>query len=216
MLNGRYLTLNTEKGFDCNTIVTPAAAALMKTAGYDFVYRYVPRGGVNTQDLTTKEANDIIYSGLGLGVVQHVAPENWTASGPLGARYGAYAAARVAAIGFPTGTIIWCDLEGLAAESAQQVIDFCNEWHKAVVAVGFQSGLYVGWHPRLDPQQLYSLLTSRYWGAYNEDVMPATRGLQLKQSAATAADRVAGITFQFDVNHAMPDKLGGRVIVFHK
>jgi hypothetical protein len=154
-----YAATNGLKGLDVNRRVTADEAAALVEHGYRFAVRYVRRKRKNSYDLTGKEARAILAAGLGLMVVQHVAPEPWTPSAIIGSTYGNTAAAEAELIGVPPGVTVWCDLEGVAADvSAKAVLDFCNRWHSKVAAAGFVPGLYVGYGAGLDPDQLYSLL----------------------------------------------------------
>ena len=205
------------RGFDCDHALTAQECKLFVDAKYRFAVRYVPRTVRNPQDLTRAEVDVIQGSGLGLMVVQHVkaaAPPWWVPTGERGGNYGATAAREAIACGIPAGVSVWCDLEGVAPHVASaQVIDFCARWYKSVTAAGFIPGLYVRYNPGLSPAQLYSLPFTHYWSAYNlnADQFPAVRGVQMKQSEYPGADDVPGIAFEFDVNHTMADKLGGRV-----
>jgi hypothetical protein len=203
-----------QKGFDCDHALTASECKLFVDAQYDFAVRYVPRSVRHPQDLTAAEVDVILGSGLGLMPVQHVEaaePPWWIPSGQKGGRYGSTAASAAIACGIPAGVNLWCDLEGVDPHaSSSLVMDFCKRWYKSVAAAGFLPGLYVGYNPGLSPSQLYSLPFTHYWSAYNlnADQFPAVRGVQMKQSEYP--DDMPGIAFQFDVNHTMADKLGGR------
>lgn len=211
----KTLSAGRVKGFDANVRVTAADAKAFYKAGYQFAVRYVRRAPVHDFDLTRAEAQDILAAGLGLMLVQHVAPDNWNPTGALGTTYGKTAAAEAKGIGIPSGVTLWCDLEIVnKAAKAEDVIAYCNNWHAAVAAAGYTPGLYVGYQPGLDAQQLYTgLRFVHYWGAYNADLVPARRGFQMKQYAMKSADRVASIAYEFDVNYIVPDTLGGAPLV---
>lgn len=176
--------------------------------------RYVRRQPRHKQDLTAAEASAILDAGLAIGIVQHVESEKaWTPTGDKGAKNGEVAAEESTAVGIPSGVCVWCDLEGVAkGTSAQDVIDYCNRWHSAVASAGYVPGLYVGYHCGLTATQLYrSLRFTHYWSSYNlnADEMPAVRGVQMRQGAARALDRVAGFDFGFDTDVITGDRLGG-------
>ena len=162
-----------------------SSAAFFKH-GYRFCVRYVRRANRHAYDLTHGEAAGLLDAGIGLMIVQHVAPEGWTPTVKDGASYGSTAAAESTNVGVPPGVMVWCDLEGVAPTApAQQVIDFCNAWHSAVAAAGFVPGLYVGFGAGLSPTQLYrDLRFTHYWSAYNlnADQYPAIRGVQMRQA----------------------------------
>lgn len=217
MLDGHLFTAPAgTKGFDANTPITPEIAKKFLAKKFRFVYRYVSRTPQqNSQDLTAKEAIGIVGAKMGLGVVQHVAPENWKPTGSLGANYGKAAADRLEEIGLPPSAELVCDLEGVEPKVEHGfVIDYCENWHKAVAAKGFVPMLYVGWHCGLTAEELYALPFVRYWGAYNNEVVPATRGWQLKQSEYPGKKAVPGVTFSFDVDTVKKDKLGSLPTLF--
>jgi hypothetical protein len=201
------------RGFDANQPIKAAAAAAFYARGYRFCARYVRRAPAHDYDLTTREATTLLDAGLGLMVVQHVAPEGWIPTPQLGTTYGAVAAAEARTIGVPAGVTLWCDLEGVAGGTlARDVIDYCNRWHSEVARAGFVPGLYVGAGAGLNRVQLYrDLRFTHYWGAYNlnADEVPATRGLQMKQAVPKAADKVPGVSFAFQVDRVSGDALGG-------
>ena len=148
-------------------------------------------------------------------LVQYVESESsWKPSAAKGSRNGSIAAAEAEKLGFPWGVTIWCDLEGVAAgTSAQTVIDYCNRWHAQVSGAGYVPGLYVGYHARLTPRQLYrSLRFTHYWGAYNLNVdqYPVVRGLQMKQSIPKRDAQLANLGLAFQADKVSSDALGGR------
>jgi hypothetical protein len=201
------------KGLDANRPITASEAGALVEHGYEFAVRYVRRKDKHSYDLSAKEARAILASGLGLMVVQHVAPEGWKPTANLGSTYGNSAAAEAERIGVPPGITVWCDLEGVSSDApAKAVTDFCNRWHSKVAAAGFVPGLYVGYGAGLDADQLYwSLRYTHYWGAYNVAAPdgPTKRGFQMKQRVAMAADRVAGFDAEFQVDDVHADALGG-------
>lgn len=199
-------------GFDCNTTVSFAHAVAMRRAGHRVALRYVRRHEWHSFDVTPNEIGNLLRADLGVGVVQHVAPPGWRPSKKSGALYGRIAGEEAGGAGYELGATLWCDLEEVSSEStATEIIDFCNAWHDAASAVGYRPGLYVGWNCGLTPDELYHRLRFRaYWSAYNLARVdePAVRGVQLRQRAARARDRVPGIPFDFDVNTVIQDALG--------
>jgi hypothetical protein len=202
------------RGIDVNSPITVATAALFVAKGYTFVVRYVRRSQAHTYDLTQKERDIILGNGMGLMVVQHVAPPGWVPAPDIGSLYGAVAAAEARKAGILAKTHCWLDLEGVKpGVPAEQVVQFCNRWHDEVWGAGYQPGLYVGDAPGLSAVDLYKRLKFRsYWGAYNlnADNVPVTRGLQMRQKVAHPSDWVEGFNSQnmdCDVIHV--DALGG-------
>ena len=182
-----FTALDGVRGFDTAEPVSAKAAAAFHRHGYRFCVRYVRRDKPHASALSAKEAKWLLNAGIGLMLVQYVESDtSWIPSGAKGAANGAVAAAEAEKLGVPFGVTVWCDLEGVKRGTrSQKVIDYCNQWHIAVMSAGYLPGLYVGYHAGLNPTQLYrSLRFSHYWGAYNlnSDQYPAVRGLQLVQS----------------------------------
>lgn len=200
------------KGFDTDVPLSADAAAAFHARGYRFCLRYVGRLEMGPADLTTAEAQAILGAGLALMVVQHVRSDvSWMPSGPLGATYGANAAAFTKAIGIPPGVQVWLDLEGVSeAAAADDVAAYCESWYDAVQGAGYVPGIYVGWHPGLSGQALYGLKFQHYWGAYNVDVAIPQRGWCLKQSPGTGGT-IAGVhTSDYDDDVTLTDAKGGQ------
>lgn len=205
---------NGARGFDANQTIHANDAAAAVRQGYQFAVRYVRRSQVHDYDLSVAEIAQLLGAGLGLMVVQHVAPEGWAPSEQLGLAYGAVAAEECRKLNLPAGVTVWCDLEGVQPGVHPLVVtSFCNAWHHQVAAAGYEPGLYVGWHCGLSPAALYQTLRfTRYWSAYNLNAgeFPAVRGVQMRQSAAHPADLIPGFTNQtMDVNVIQADALGG-------
>jgi len=203
------------RGFDTAETVSQSAAAAFRQRGYRFCVRYVRRDKPHASALSAKEAKYLLAAGIGLMLVQYVESESaWIPGAAKGTTNGVIAGSEAAKLGVPWGVTVWCDLEGVApGTSAQRVIDYCNRWHAAVSSAGYVPGLYVGYHARLSPTQLYrSLRFTHYWGAYNLNLgqYPAVRGLQMKQSKRGKADSVASSGIDFQVDRVSADALGGR------
>src|SRR4051812_26709476 len=202
-------------GFDTSETVNVRAAALMHAAGYRYAVRYVRRAKRHPSTLTATESKALLNAGLGVMLVQYVESESsWTPSAAKGKQNGTIAASEAYALGFPWGVTIWCDVEGIAAgTSAKTIIEYCNQWHQAVSAAGYVPGIYVGYHARLTPGQLYrSLRFTHYWAAYNlnADQYPIVRGVQLKQAQLLSDAIPPGVGISFQSDRVMTDVLGGR------
>jgi hypothetical protein len=201
------------RGFDANTVVSAATAAAYVALGFRFAVRYVKREQPHSNDITTGEALTILDSGMALMLVQHVqSAESWRPTIGLGDRYGQNAADHARSVGYLSGATLWCDLEGVALGTpAKDVIDYCNHWWQRVKDAGFEPGLYVGWRAGLSAHDLYSKLKfSRYWAAYNlnRDQYPATRGVQMQQGPARAADKPAQHAIDIDTDLVQKDAVG--------
>jgi hypothetical protein len=108
--------------------------------------------------------------------------------------------------------LVWCDLEGVnPTDSDQQVIDFCDEWYRAVNGAGLNAGLYVGWRTLLSGAQIHNLPFRHYWSAFNlnADEVPTVRGVQIKQEAEKVAHGV-----RYDPDIASADLIGDRAWFF--
>jgi len=195
------------RGFDCNFILSPDKARHYRDQSFAFALRYIRRQHITDHDLTSSEANDILDTGLMLGIVQHVESENsWNPSSAKGEAQAVVAVAELQRIGAPSETQCWLDLEGVnPLVPPKDIVAFCNRWHKILSDAGYETGLYVGWHCGLSATELYhDLAISRYWSAYNlnGDETPAVRGVCMKQYAN------AGDT-SIDVDMVVRDSLGG-------
>lgn len=207
------------KGFDANQVISDAAARAFVAAGYRFAIRYVRRLAAHATDLQPDEATRLLAAGLAIACVQHVESEtSWVPSAEKGATQGMIGAGDVARIGFPAGTMLWLDLEGVATNvPATEVIAHCNAWHTVVSAAGYLPGLYVGWRCGLSASQLYHELPFiRYWSAgnLNNDELPAIRGVCMRQQWRKPPDVPPGVTVDFNVDRVATDERGGRPVVF--
>ena len=214
MLNGhQQVACSGLKGFDCNTVLSDSQIQAFVRAGYKFVCRYVKRSTVHSGDLTASEAARILQGGLGLMAVQHVDLPGWRPSASLGVAYGQGAVEHMQEIGFPAGSMVWLDLEGVAPGTPHMAVrDYCKSWHQVAAASGFLPGIYVGYQPGLTASELYyGLPFTHYWAAYNldGDQEPVVRGCQMRQRAKKSPDVPRGVDLDFDVNEIRPDKLGG-------
>lgn len=84
---------------------------------------------------------------------------------------GATSVAQCKALGLPSGTTVWLDLEGKAAYDtpAPALIAKINAWADAVKAAGYEPGLYVGSPQPLTSEELYALRVVRYWNALSRE-----------------------------------------------
>lgn len=202
------------KGFDANFVIDAGRARTFYDAGYRFAVRYVGRMQQKPHDASSLELARLLRAGISVMLVQHVkSAESWHPEGPaLGRLYGQNAAGFAEVCGYSYGAVLWCDLEGVALHTPPDVVvDYCNAWCDAVRRRGYEPGLYVGWRAGLNADDLYyKLRFQRYWAAYNlnRDQYPAVRGAQMRQFAATRADRVPGVAFEFDVNLIAQDAKG--------
>lgn len=71
------------------------------------------------------------------------------------------------ALGLPPGCTVWLDVEGknVWAMNPQELISEINAWADAVIAGGYQPGLYIGSPQPLTGDEIYALRVVRYWKA---------------------------------------------------
>lgn len=195
------------RGFDTDTPVPTETARQLRSQGFRFVLRYVPRLVARSTDVTSVEVSRLLAAGLAFIPVQHVESPGWAPSEAKGRSYGRNAAQYILALGVPLGCWAVLDLEGVDPRvSHDSTIAYCNSWHAEVAGAGYKPALYVGWHCGLTAAELYSRLRFRaYWAAYNldRDQYPAKRGIQMQQ---LTGGTVAGIELDPDIVH--PDAFG--------
>jgi hypothetical protein len=207
--SGGKLTVQTAapglRGFDTATVLTAADATSFAAAGFRYAIRYVSRTTPEAAaDLSAAEATAILQAGLALMAVQHCEAEGWTPSEQLGTAYGQAAAANAAAAGLLPGVNLWLDLEGVASDTAAQiVVAYCNAWYDAVAAAGYLPGLYVGVGQVLTGEQLYYDLKFQYYWTPPSQYVPtiAVRGSCLRQTI-NAGFELDGIAYDEDMTIA--------------
>ena len=201
------------RGFDCNLVVTASDAIAFKKHGYDFAVRYLPRVAAKTNDLNRVEFLGLHNAGLAVMAVQHVESDTaWNPTPEKGLLYGNGAVSAANHVGLAPATCIWLDLEGVSLRTGKaDIIQYCKNWFKTIANSGYTPGIYVGWHARLNSQELWKLPFRHYWSAYNLNVdqYPAVRGPQMFQTAARETDYPIAIRTEIDINTIKPDKLGG-------
>jgi hypothetical protein len=194
-------------GLDSDAIITPALAQQFYALGYKFCLRYISLGKQSPQDLSTKEATDILSSGLALMPVQHVRKPGWSPSALLGQRDGQNAATNAQQVGLPPGVNVWCDAEGVSsAATPQDVIDYCQAWHSAVEIADYIPGLYVGCDTKLTGEQLRDLSFQHYWRSQSSVPEIPHRGYQIIQLFPSIS--AVGIAIDLDVTQT--DREGGQ------
>lgn len=201
------------KGFDCNVKLSYELAKKFKSQGYDFVMRYVGRLRKSTKiDIDRNEIANIHRAGMSVGIVQHCPPKpGILPSKSLGEEYGKNAAKFSREAGYKAGCIIYLDLEDVNIKyknRQQEIIDFCNEWYKEVLAAGYTPGVYVGFNTFLSGQELYYKLKFRhYWRSMSRVPDVYKRGYEMKQSPQIIANGI-----YIDPDEVTGDNLGNKPI----
>jgi hypothetical protein len=128
---------------------TEEQAKALRVSGLDFFVGYL---GV----ITPGRLKYILDSGMAFMPVT------------LAGRYsGPEAVASCVKLGLPKGCTVWLDLEGQASYvmPPAELIAKINAWAKAMIAAGYQPGLYIGSPQPLTAAELYQLAVVRYWKA---------------------------------------------------
>lgn len=194
---------------DTSTPITPHVAAALKAAGKVGVFRYVPLPGNSAKaDISGVELGCLLDAGLEVGLVQHVRGEPpkrplWQPGAHDGVLDAQAAIACAQAAGYPPGCHIFQDLEACDG-SSMQVLTYCIDWGRTMLAGGYLCGLYVGYAAVLTPDALYALPSpTSYWSDAGRRQV-STRGCAVQQAGSVD---LAGVGF--DVDLIAPDALGG-------
>jgi hypothetical protein len=196
------------KGFDCNTKLSKATAVKFKKDGWKFAIRYVGRNTMANYDIDGKELDNILSSGMDLGIVQHcpgvpgIIPTIET-----GKNWGANAREFAKELGYERTCILYLDLEDVNPaykERQQDIYDYCNYWYDEVVQY-YTPGIYIGWHNYLSSMQMYeNLKFMHYWKSLSNVPEPAVRGFEMTQHSGGTKFGI-----QIDIDYVIGDKLGG-------
>lgn len=167
-------------GGDTSGAFSPSMAQQLAALGYKFALRYVliPNGAIVPKPLTPAEAASLRALGVAIGLVQGIQQPSQI-SAANGSRDGQSAAAQAQALGYPPGAVLWYDLEGVFP-SASVLIDYLNNWCRAVQAASYMPGLYNGPQSPLNAAQIQALIFPRYWGPDAKAPKPA-RGYCMQQ-----------------------------------
>jgi hypothetical protein len=196
------------KAFDTNTKLSYEKACLFKKSGYDAAIRYVGRLKQASFDIDKVELENILKSGLKLGIVQHCPGKpGILPSKELGIEYGHNAAKFAKEAGYKEGCIIYLDLEDVNqtySSRKQDIIDYCNYWYDEVLKAGYVPGVYVGYNMWLTSQELYKKLKfEHYWKSFSKVPDVAKRSYEMWQDKQI---NLHGI--DIDPNEITGDKLG--------
>lgn len=125
------------------------------------------------------------------GYIDHMTPDELEAQISAGIAFApvtyaletdpAHTLARLAALSIPKGVTVWLDIEGSGLDVAD-ITSRINAWSKAVVAAGYQAGLYVGAGCPLTDAQLFALpYVNRYWQSCSDVPKVRARGYCMLQ-----------------------------------
>lgn len=186
------------RGVDTILTFGPTRAAAIKSAGFEFIVRYLG-------SLTTLERNVILNANLALMAVTYSRRPSWLPSGGLGDADGQHAVQNARLAGLPESLTLFVDVEGPGGRG-EQTIDYVNAWADRVVSAGYNAGLYVGYGIQLTPEQLYHRLkVTSYWHSCSKVQDVAHRGYDMVQEYP-GNQHVAGL--QVDLNHVQSDAMG--------
>lgn len=162
------------RGIDTVTTIGSAVAIALAAAHIDFVVRYL--GGITEQEL-----EGVLSSGLGLELVTYSRAPGWLPNAGMGTSDGNTDVSRLKALGVPAGMLLWLDLEG-SGGSAADTSAWIEARAAAVVAGGYEAGLYVGDGCVLDAAELYAIPNvTRYWRAFNQGIPEPACGFAQQQ-----------------------------------
>lgn len=193
------------KGFDTFASVKAHAGAIAK-AGYGFAVRYVMLESSKT-NLTRDEAQAVLDAGMALMIVQQGA--EWKDRKPStswGQRHGAAAREGATTVGYPSGAVLWLDLESVKEGDTSDVDAYVRAW-RAEVEPQYTAGLYVGPNVPLTDTQLAALDLQHYWKSGVTHLQPEGIGYQLMQAHAHVSVDGVGV----DIDHTSDDAKGGAV-----
>jgi hypothetical protein len=192
---------------DSNTVLTAGVCAELVQAGHPGVMRYVsfaglPRAGC----ISSLEAAVIANAGLQLLLVMHVRGTrannfHWHPSACSGTDDGNEAAACAKAAGYPLGSHIFVDIEGVS-DTQEQTVAYTADCQRAILGNGYLTGLYDGFDAQLDAAAKWSLPGNSYWAAPGQREVER-RGYAIRQGPEVT---IAGVAFDRDV--LAPDLLG--------
>jgi Domain of unknown function (DUF1906) len=144
---GRVVEIATTgaRGTDSLQTVDATAAQGLKASGVDFVIHYLGT-------VTSPIVDTILNAGLAFMPVTRADRFD-----------GPAAVAELAALGLPSGCAVWLDVEAVSSIDPTSLKQQINSWAEAIIAAGFEAGLYVGAGCPLTSVELYQLKVTRYW-----------------------------------------------------
>jgi hypothetical protein len=123
----------------------PELAQSVVDAGAEFAIQYLGRMTPSTRDVI-----------LGAGLALMPVTLGSSVSRPQ------VTLAELRALQLPERTTVWLDVEGVFPDVAELEAEI-NAWAHALIAAGFEPGIYVGAGCPLTSSELYSLSVVRYW-----------------------------------------------------
>lgn len=134
------------RGTDSRALIDSAETArALKEAGADFAMQYLGT-------VTTAAVDAILGAGLALMPVTRANKFD-----------GPAAVSELAALKLPSGCTVWLHVESDASTPPAVLRQQIDDWATAIVAAGFEAGLYVGAGCPLTSVELYALKVTRYW-----------------------------------------------------
>lgn len=196
------------RGVDTAARIDAKHCAALKAECVTFVVRYLSLHAPSVLDLTIPERDAILDAGLGLMVVQHVRYAGWMPNAKLGEEDAASCVHHAQSLALPSGSVLWCDLEGMHEHAtSQQAIAYENAWSLDVRAAGYQPGVYIGAGVPLNGTELFRrLIAARYWRSQSNVPDVEERGYQMVQ--CFPAITIAGVPV--DVDFTQSDHKGSK------
>ena len=177
--------VNLTWGIDTVLTLTRESAISLLQKNVVFAARYI--------DLTTPaELDDLLSIGMQVTLVTFALEFD-----------PAHTLARLKALGIPAGVTVWIDVEGSGLD-ADTIITKTNAWARALVAAGYETGIYVGAGCPLSSAQLSALVVTRYWHSVSR-VLESSRGFCMRQ---VRPDDVIIAGVKVDVDVVEPDYRG--------
>lgn len=189
------------KGFD--NVGTDSAATLgcLQAAGFTFDVLNI------TGTTWINEYNAAIGLGMSVVMFQGYDPDSW-ADPSNGTTRGEIAATKAASVNYPPGAQIYLNLEDNIQPGTTRtgLIQWIENWAKAIKAKGFAAGVYVGVPQLLTVADLQNSLpdVSTFWRSASSSAPQAPQGFVMRQ--ASIDQPACGTTI--DINSAGTDLTG--------
>ncbi len=180
-------------GFDSLAVENPTQINCLRSAGYSFDM-------VNTNDLTNSEYNAAAAAGMNVVLFQGYYQPYWKSSG-YGTSQGKKAVAAAAKMKYPTGAMIFLNLEATNNSTPAVMRWWVTHWVAAVRAGHYLAGVYVGAKPGLSTATLQAITgLNVFWRSASTSGVPVmTRGYAVTQPASLFNKKVCTTVIDGDI-----------------